>query len=80
MAANGAHSRLDETGLEWTDLAQDRDQYRAVVKTVMNIRVKENSGNFLNSEQSTVMRRLTTVIGSEKCVVVRTSCSVLTQT
>jgi hypothetical protein len=41
MAANGAHI-LDETGLEWIDLAQDRDQYRAVVKTVMNIRVKES--------------------------------------
>jgi len=40
MAANGTRSRLDETGLEWTNLAQDRDRYRAVVKTVMNLRVK----------------------------------------
>jgi hypothetical protein len=24
-------------GMNWTDLAQDRDQWRAVVKTVMNL-------------------------------------------
>jgi hypothetical protein len=26
-------------GLDWIDLAQDRDQWRAVVNTVMNLRV-----------------------------------------
>jgi hypothetical protein len=26
-------------GTEWTDLAQDRDQLRALVNTVMNLRV-----------------------------------------
>jgi hypothetical protein len=26
-------------GLDWIDLAQDRDQWRALVKTVMNLRV-----------------------------------------
>jgi hypothetical protein len=26
-------------GMDWTDLAQDRDKWPAVVKTVMNIRV-----------------------------------------
>jgi hypothetical protein len=26
-------------GVEWIDLAQDRDQWRALVNTVMNLRV-----------------------------------------
>jgi hypothetical protein len=28
-------------GLDWIDLAQDRDQWRALVNTVMNLRVLE---------------------------------------
>jgi hypothetical protein len=26
-------------GMDWIDLAKDRDQYRALVNTVMNLRV-----------------------------------------
>jgi hypothetical protein len=26
-------------GMDWTDLAQDRDQWRALVNTVMNLQV-----------------------------------------
>jgi hypothetical protein len=26
-------------GMDWTDVAQDRDQWRALVNTVMNLRV-----------------------------------------
>jgi hypothetical protein len=33
----------------WIRVAQDRDQWRAVVDTIMNIRVQERSGNFLTS-------------------------------
>jgi hypothetical protein len=30
---------MDWDGMDWIDLAQDRDQWRAVMNTAMNIRV-----------------------------------------
>jgi transposase len=30
---------LREDGMEWIDMAQDRDQWRALVNTVLNLRV-----------------------------------------
>jgi hypothetical protein len=32
-------SEIGWDGLDWIDLAQDRDQWRALVNTVMNLRV-----------------------------------------
>jgi hypothetical protein len=36
-------------GLDWIDLAQDRDQWRVPVNTEMNFRVPLNAGKFLSS-------------------------------
>jgi hypothetical protein len=35
--------------LDWIDMAQDRDQWKALVNTVMNLRVPYNIVNFLSS-------------------------------
>jgi hypothetical protein len=35
-------------GRNWIELAQDRDQWRVLVNTVMNLRVPYNAGNFLS--------------------------------
>jgi hypothetical protein len=36
-------------GMDWIDLTEDRDQWRALVSTVMKHRVPQNAGKFLSS-------------------------------
>jgi hypothetical protein len=36
-------------GLDWINMAQDRDQWQALVNVVLNFWVPQNEGNFLTS-------------------------------
>jgi hypothetical protein len=36
-------------GMDWIDLAQDRDQCLTSVNTAINLRIPYNTGKFLNS-------------------------------
>jgi hypothetical protein len=37
---------IGRDGMDWIDLAQDRDQWRALVNTVMNLQVPQNVVKF----------------------------------
>jgi hypothetical protein len=40
---------IEWDGMYWIALAQDRGKWRALVITVMNLRVPKNAGKFLSS-------------------------------
>jgi hypothetical protein len=47
--------------MDWIDLAQDRDRWRVLMNTAMNLQVPLNAGNFLTSCETVSFSRRTLV-------------------
>jgi hypothetical protein len=56
-------------GIDWIDLVHDSDQWRALVNTVMKLRLPYNSGKFLSSCTTGVFSRRAQLheVGCNQC-------------
>jgi hypothetical protein len=45
---------IGRDGVDWIDMAQDRGQWKALVNTVLKLRVSQNAGKFLVGAQLAV--------------------------
>jgi hypothetical protein len=54
--------------VNWKNLAQDRDQRRALVNTELNLRVPLKAGNFLNNCATISFSRRTLLLGVSSLV------------
>jgi hypothetical protein len=50
-------------GMDWIELDQDRDKWKSLVNSVMNLRVSYNAGNFLTGFKPVSFSRRTLLHG-----------------
>jgi hypothetical protein len=60
------HKEVGCGGVDWIDVAQDRDRWWAFVNGVMNLRVPSNAVNLLTSLEPVSISRVTVPIGVSK--------------
>ena len=62
-------------GMDWIELAQDMDSWRALMNAAMNLQVLQNAGNFLTSRKPVSFSRRTPLRGVSQSVCKQASTS-----